>query len=106
MANHSCADFEELIQTRKLSLSESITENEAFACAYCAGLVKARNSEQFDNDAPFVPLDIHNLVSEVSCGGLVVLHIPTFEHTSVIAAFVKKFAILKCFLVYTYYRHH
>lgn len=92
MANHSCADFDELIQKFELSLSESLTENEALASAYCAGWVEARSSVQFDEDVQFVPLEIGNFVSEVSRGSLVVPHIPTFELISVMVPFVKNFA--------------
>ena len=96
MANHSWADFDDLIQKFELSLSESISENEALTCAYCAGWIEARSSVQYDEDVPCVPLEVGKFVNEVSRGGLVVPHMLTFELISIMTPFVKKFATLIC----------
>lgn len=96
MANHSCADFDKLIQKFELTLSQNITENEAIACAYCAGWVEARSSEQYDEDVQYVPLEIGNFITEVSRGGLVIPHIPTFELLSIMVPFVKQNATSIC----------
>lgn len=96
MANHSCADFDDLIQKFEISLSERISENETLACAYCAGWVEARSSVQYDEDVPCVPLEVGKFVNEVSRGGLVVPHMPTFELISIMTPFVKKFATSIC----------
>ena len=74
----------------KVSLKEeSLSCDEVLACAYCAGWAEARSAVVYDVNVDLVCMEIGQFVTEVSRGGLVIPHLPTFELISVMAFFVK-----------------